>query len=158
MKLVEVADVSRRVSRGGVFYLCMSDEQTVGVLVLTGDLILGQHVHQLLDEGDHFLVPRDVGHGETAGGAFPAVRHSLHRRERNIRAGPYQSEESKRLTKSPHTHKHTTIGDNRGYNRFNHSKQLHVQVGKKNEVGSENSPSLEKNQSIKRSGRMVSVF
>ncbi len=59
-------------------YLGVCDEQTVGVLVFTGDLILRQHVSQLLDEGDHFLVPGDVSHGQTAGRAFSTVCHSLH--------------------------------------------------------------------------------
>lgn len=58
-------------------YLGVCDEQTVGVLVFTGDLILRQHVGQLLDKSDHFLVPGDISHGQAAGGALPAVRHSL---------------------------------------------------------------------------------
>lgn len=67
-------------------YLGVRDEQTVGVLVLAGNLILRQHVSQLLDEGDHFLVPRHVSHGETAGRAFPTVRHSLQTHEHMIRS------------------------------------------------------------------------
>lgn len=66
-------------------YLGVCDQQTVGVLVLAGDLVLGQQVGQLLDEGDHFLVPRDVGHGQAAGGALPAVRHSLDTRSETER-------------------------------------------------------------------------
>lgn len=61
----------------GSSYLSVCDEQTVGVLVFTGNLILGQHVGQLLDKSDHFLVPGDISHGQAAGGAFPTVRHSL---------------------------------------------------------------------------------
>lgn len=66
-------------------YLGVCDEQTVGVLMLTGNLILRQHVSQLLDEGDHFLVPGDVCHCETAGRAFPAVCHSLDTQRHFIR-------------------------------------------------------------------------
>lgn len=58
-------------------YLGVGDEQTVGVLVLAGDLILRQHVSQLLDKGNHFLVPGDISHGQTAGRAFPTVCHTL---------------------------------------------------------------------------------
>lgn len=58
-------------------YLGVCNEQTVGVLVFTGDLILRQHVGQLLDKSDHFLVPGDISHGQAAGRALPAVRHSL---------------------------------------------------------------------------------
>lgn len=58
-------------------YLGVCDEQTVGVLVFTGNLIVRQHVGQLLDKSDHFLVPGDISHGQAAGGALPAVRHSL---------------------------------------------------------------------------------
>lgn len=58
-------------------YLGVCDEQTVGVLMLAGDVILRQHVSQLLDKGHDFLVPGDVSHGQTAGGAFPAVCHTL---------------------------------------------------------------------------------
>ena len=66
-------------------YLGVCDEQAVRVLVLASDLILRQHVSQLLDEGDHFLVPRDVGHRQAAGRTFPAVRHSLETHEYAIR-------------------------------------------------------------------------
>lgn len=55
----------------------MCDEQTVGVLMFAGNLILRQHVSQLLDKSDHFLVPGDVSHGQTAGGALPTVRDPL---------------------------------------------------------------------------------
>lgn len=61
----------------GSSYLRVCDEQTVGVLVFAGDLILRQHVGQLLDKSDHFLVPGDISHGQAAGGALPTVRHSL---------------------------------------------------------------------------------
>lgn len=61
----------------GSSYLRVCNEQTVGVLVFTGDLILRQHVGQLLDKSDHFLVPGDISHGQAAGGALPTVRHSL---------------------------------------------------------------------------------
>ena len=44
-------------------YLGVCDEQTVGVLVFAGDLVLRQHVSELLDEGDHFLVPGHISHG-----------------------------------------------------------------------------------------------
>ncbi len=66
-------------------YLGVCDEQTVGVLVFAGDLILWQHVNQLLDEGNHFLVPGDISHGQTAGRAFPTVCHSLHTHKHMIR-------------------------------------------------------------------------
>lgn len=66
-------------------YLGVCNEQTVGVLVLTGDLILRQHVSQLLDKGDHFLVPGDICHGQTAGRAFSTVRHTLDTHKHMIR-------------------------------------------------------------------------
>lgn len=53
--------------------------------MFAGNLILRQHVSQLLDKGDHFLVPRDVSHGQSAGGAFPTVRHSLQTFQHAIR-------------------------------------------------------------------------
>lgn len=63
----------------------MCDEQTVGVLVFAGNLILRQHVSQLLDKSDHFLVPGDISHGQAAGRAFPTVRHSLQTFQHTIR-------------------------------------------------------------------------
>lgn len=66
-------------------YLGVCDEQTVGVLMLTGDLILRQHVSELLDEDDHLLVPGDVSHGQSAGRAFPTVRHPLDTQQNMIR-------------------------------------------------------------------------
>lgn len=52
--------------------------------MLTGDLILRQHGSQLLDEGDDFLVPGDVSHGQAAGRAFPTVRHTLHTQSQQV--------------------------------------------------------------------------
>lgn len=64
-------------------YLGVRQQQTVGVLVLAGHLVLRQHVGELLHEGHHFLVPGDVCHGQTAGRALAAVRHTLHTNRHN---------------------------------------------------------------------------
>lgn len=60
-------------------HLLVSDQETVGVFVLTRNAVVGDEVGQLLDEAHHLLVPGDVGHGEVAGRAFTAVRHALGR-------------------------------------------------------------------------------
>lgn len=55
----------------------MSDQEAVGVLMLTRNVIVGKQTHQLTDKPHHFLVPRDVGHGEAAGCTLTTVGHAL---------------------------------------------------------------------------------
>ena len=52
------------------------------MLVLTGDLVVGEQVGQLLHEVDDLLVPRHIGHGEAAGRALATVGHSLHSKDK----------------------------------------------------------------------------
>lgn len=53
--------------------------------MFAGNLILRQHVSQLLDKSDHLLVPGDVSHGQTAGRALPTVRDPLQTFQHSIR-------------------------------------------------------------------------
>lgn len=52
-------------------------QEAVGVLVLTGDLVVGNQAHQLGDEAHHLLVPGHISHGETAGRALSTVGNAL---------------------------------------------------------------------------------
>ena len=45
----------------------VSQEDTVGVLVLAGDGVVWQQVSQLTDKVDHLFVPRDVVHRQLGG-------------------------------------------------------------------------------------------
>lgn len=65
-------------------HLLVSYQETVRVLVLAGDFVVGDMVSQLLDEAHHLLVPGNVGHGEVAGRAFTTVRHALRRNVETI--------------------------------------------------------------------------
>lgn len=62
----------------------MGDQEAVGVLVFAGNLVAREKIHQFTDKVHHLFVPRDVGHGEAAGRAFPAVRHPLGKRHECI--------------------------------------------------------------------------
>jgi hypothetical protein len=42
------------------------DVQTIRVLMFTGDLVIREHVGQLLDKMDDLLMPRHVGHGKAS--------------------------------------------------------------------------------------------
>lgn len=53
--------------RLGSAYPFVSDKEAVGMLVLTGDFVVGDQIHQVLDKVHHLLMPGHVGHGETAG-------------------------------------------------------------------------------------------
>lgn len=49
-----------------VYYLGVYDGQTIRVLMFTGDLVIREHVGQLLDKMDDLLMPRHVGHGQAS--------------------------------------------------------------------------------------------
>lgn len=67
----------REVGAQHTSHLLVSDQEAVGVLVFTRNFIVGKQIDQLTDKPNHFLVPRDIGHGEAAGCTLTTVGHTL---------------------------------------------------------------------------------
>lgn len=54
------------------------------MLVLAGDVVVGQEAGELLHKLDYLLMPGHVGHGQIAGGALAAVGYTLKWKRRTV--------------------------------------------------------------------------